>query len=156
MGGDRFFTLANTRDEIDRYFPWLVPIARNLGMKLMLAICYYPTPRRDDTYYTNLTKRIMEWKPDYIQLKDAGGLLTVERIKTLLPAIQKEARGVPIELHTHGMSTNQGRVVVEAMALGRRDRAHLRPATGVRIVACVDFQRDAQCQGAGDRSQHRQ
>jgi oxaloacetate decarboxylase alpha subunit len=87
-------------------------------MKLMPAICYYPTPRRDDSYYTNLTKRIMKWNPDYIQLKDAGGLLTVERIKTLLPAIQKEAKGVPIELHTHGMSTNQGRVVVEAMALG--------------------------------------
>ena len=118
MGGDRFFTLSNTRDEVDRYFPWLVPIARNAGMKLMLGICYYPTERRDDGYYANLTRRIMEWKPDYIQLKDAGGLLTVDRIKTLLPAIQKEARGVPIELHTHGMSTNQGRVVVEAMQLG--------------------------------------
>lgn len=118
VGGDRFFTLSNTRDEIDRYFPWLVPIARNLGMKLMPAICYYPTPRRGDTYYANLTRRIMQFKPDYIQLKDAGGLLTVERIKTLLPAIQKECRGVPIELHTHGMSTNQGRVVVKAMELG--------------------------------------
>lgn len=118
VGGDRFFTLSNTRDEIERYFPWLVPIARNAGMKLMLGICYYPTPRRDEVYYANLTRRIMAWKPDYIQLKDAGGLLTVERLKAILPAIQKEAKGTPIELHTHGMSTNQGRVVVAAMELG--------------------------------------
>jgi oxaloacetate decarboxylase alpha subunit len=60
----------------------------------------------------------MKFKPDALWLKDAGGLLSAERIKTLLPAIQKEAKGVPIDLHTHGMSTNQGRVVVEAMKLG--------------------------------------
>ena len=118
VGGHRFFTLSNTRNEIDRYFPWLVPIARNIGMELMLGICYYPTPRRDDEYYASLTKRIVKWKPDMIQLKDAGGLLSLERIRTLLPAIQKEAKGIPIELHTHGMSTYQGLVVVEAMKLG--------------------------------------
>lgn len=117
-GAGRFFTLANTRNELDRYFPWLIPIARDIGAEVMPAVCYYPSPRTTDEYYANLTKRIMEYKPDAIMLKDAGGLLTVERIKTLLPAIQKEAKGVPIELHTHGMSTNQGRVVVEAMQLG--------------------------------------
>ena len=78
-------------------------------------ICYYPSPRTTDEYYANLTKRLMEYQPEALCLKDAGGLLTVERIKTLLPAIQKEAQGVPIDLHTHGMSTNHGRVVVEAM-----------------------------------------
>jgi oxaloacetate decarboxylase (Na+ extruding) subunit alpha len=51
-------------------------------------------------------------------LKDAGGLLTADRIKTLLPALQKAANGTPIHLHTHGMSTNSGRVLVEAMKLG--------------------------------------
>ena len=60
----------------------------------------------------------MKYKPDALWLKDAGGLMTVERIKTLLPAIQKESNGVPIDMHTHGMSTNQGRVIVEAMKLG--------------------------------------
>jgi oxaloacetate decarboxylase alpha subunit len=118
VGGHRFFTLSNTRDEIERYFPWLIPIARDIGLELMLAICYYPTPRRDDKYYADLTKKIVKWKPDMIQLKDAGGLLSLDRIRTLLPAIQKEAKGIPIELHTHGMSTYQGLVVVEAMKLG--------------------------------------
>ena len=117
-GASRFFSMANTRNELDRSFPWLVPMAREIGLEFQPCICYYPSPRTTDTYYANLTKRLMEYKPDALWLKDAGGLLTVERIRTLLPAIQKEAKGVPIDLHTHGMSTNQGRVVVEAMKLG--------------------------------------
>ncbi len=117
-GADRFNYMANTRNELDRHFPWVIPMARGLGLEFQPCICYYPSPRTTDTYYADLTRRIMAYKPDAFWLKDAGGLLTVERLKTLLPAIQKEAKGVPIELHTHGMSTNQGRVVVEAMKLG--------------------------------------
>jgi oxaloacetate decarboxylase alpha subunit len=118
IGASRAFTLSNTRNELDRYFPWLIPMIREQGQEVMPGICYYPSPRTTDEYYANLTKRIMEYEPDALLLKDAGGLLTVERIKTLLPAIQKEAKGVPIELHTHGMSTFHGAVVVEAMKLG--------------------------------------
>jgi oxaloacetate decarboxylase alpha subunit len=118
VGANRTFLLANTRNELDRHFPWLIPMIKSVGLEVMPAICYYPSPRTTDEYYAKLTKRIVEYKPDALKLKDAGGLLTVERIKTLLPAIQKEAKGLPIEIHTHGMSTNQGRVVVEAMKMG--------------------------------------
>jgi oxaloacetate decarboxylase (Na+ extruding) subunit alpha len=117
-GGSRFFFMANTRNELDRYYPWVVPMAREIGLPFQPLICYYPSPRTTDEYYANLTRRVMEYKPEALWLKDAGGLLTVERLKTLLPAIQKEAKGVPIDIHTHGMSTNQGRVIVEAMRMG--------------------------------------
>lgn len=118
VGATRTFLLANTRNELDRHFPWLIPMIKDLGLEVMPAICYYPSPRTTDEYYAKMTQRIVEYKPDALKLKDAGGLLTVERIKTLLPAIQKKANGVPIELHTHGMSTFHGAVVVEAMKLG--------------------------------------
>jgi oxaloacetate decarboxylase (Na+ extruding) subunit alpha len=117
-GAQRLFYMSNTRNELDRHFPWVVPIVKNLGLEFQPCICFYPSPRTTDQHYAKLTKRLMAYKPDSLWLKDAGGLLTVERIQTLLPAIQKEAKGVPIELHTHGMSTNQGRVVVEAMKMG--------------------------------------
>jgi oxaloacetate decarboxylase (Na+ extruding) subunit alpha len=114
----RMFSLANTRNELDRHFPWVVPIAKNLGVEWQPCICYYPSPRATDKYYANMTKQLMAYEPDSIWLKDAGGLMTAERVRTLLPAIQKEAKGIPIEIHTHGVSTNQGRVIVEAMKLG--------------------------------------
>jgi oxaloacetate decarboxylase (Na+ extruding) subunit alpha len=118
VGASRFFFYANVRNELDRYYPWVVPMGREMGLPFQSLICYYPSPRTTDEYYANLTRRVMEYKPEALWLKDAGGLLTVERLKTLLPAIQKEAKGVPIDIHTHGMSTNQGRVIVEAMKMG--------------------------------------
>ena len=118
-GATRQYMMANSRNELDRYYPWVVPAARERGMEFSPCICYYPSPRTTDEYYANLTRRLVEeYKPEYLWLKDAGGLLSLDRIRTLLPAIQKEARGTPIELHTHGMSTYQGLVVVEAMKMG--------------------------------------
>jgi oxaloacetate decarboxylase alpha subunit len=118
-GATRYFMMANSRNELDRYFPWVVPAARERGMEFSPCICYYPSPRTTDEYYANLTKRLVEeYEPEVLWLKDAGGLLSLDRIRTLLPTIQKEAKGTPIELHTHGMSTYQGLVVVEAMKMG--------------------------------------
>jgi oxaloacetate decarboxylase (Na+ extruding) subunit alpha len=119
-GASMWFYMINTRNEMDRHLPWLAPMVRNdIGIEdFNPCVCYYPSPRLTDEYYAGVVKRLMEYKPTRFWLKDAGGLMTVERIKTLLPAIQKEAKGIPIDLHTHGMSTNQGRVVVEAMKLG--------------------------------------
>ena len=118
-GASATIFMANARNELDRYYPWIVPMVRGLGIKFQPMICYYPSPRNTDESYAKLTKRLVEeYQPERLWLKDAGGLMTVERIKTLLPAIQKEAMGIPIDIHTHGMSTNQGRVVVEAMKMG--------------------------------------
>ena len=43
----RFFSLANTRNELDRYFPWVVPMAREIGtgvaaMHLLLSRLLVP------------------------------------------------------------------------------------------------------------------
>ncbi len=117
-GASSFFYMMNTRNELDRHADWVIPMGRDMGLEFCPCICYYPSPRLTDEYYSNLVKRVMEYKPDMFWLKDAGGLLSIERVKTLLPALLKETKGVPIYIHTHGMSTNQGRVVVESMDLG--------------------------------------
>ena len=44
-GATRFNYMANTRNELDRYYPWVVPIARDLGMEFQPMICYYPPPQ---------------------------------------------------------------------------------------------------------------
>jgi oxaloacetate decarboxylase (Na+ extruding) subunit alpha len=112
--------MSNTIDERWKHFPWIVPFMKSLGQEVCLDICYAISPRHTDEYYANLTMDLMKFEPDGFKLKDAGGLLTPERIKTLLPAIQKNAGDVPIELHTHCTSTFAPAVIVEAMKLGVR------------------------------------
>jgi hypothetical protein len=98
VGASRFWSMANTRNELDRHFPWLIPMVRDMGREIMPAICYYPSPRTTDEYYANLTKRIMAYKPDALMLKDAGGLLTVEREVAAHPDVQEAVCiGVPSE-----------------------------------------------------------
>ena len=111
--------MSNPSDEINRFPEWF-PFLRELGIESYPAICYYPSPRKDEKYFVDLTKKVLKYKPDRIYLKDAGGLLTTEVVKNLLPAMMKEAHAqdVPVGIHTHCVSTNAGRVLVEAMKMG--------------------------------------
>ena len=52
-GCKRMFYMANTRNELDRYFPWVVPMVREMGLEFQPCICYYPSPRTTDEYYAN-------------------------------------------------------------------------------------------------------
>ena len=92
-GSGRFFSLANTRNELDRSFPWLVPMAREMGLEFMPAICYYPSPRTTDEYYADLTRRLMEYKPDALMLKDAGGLLSLDSHPDTAARYTKRSQG---------------------------------------------------------------
>ena len=74
---------------------------RNLGLKVVLALSYAISPRHTDAYYAEKTREIVAFGPDAIDLKDQGGLLTVDRARTLLPVLVKNANGVPVEMHSH-------------------------------------------------------
>ena len=65
-------------------------------------------------------KELVKLKPDAIYLKDQGGLLTVDRIRTLLPAILDNAQGIPVELHSHCTTGMADQVYLEALKLGVR------------------------------------
>ena len=62
-------------------------------------------------------------KVDAIWLKDAGGLLTVDRIRTLVPAIKKVIGDMPLELHSHCMTGLAPLVYLEGVKAGA-DRIH--------------------------------
>ena len=119
--------MVNTQDETTRLFPWLVPMLRDEGIELLPYIMYGDSPRHTDEFYANATREVMKFKPVVgITIEDASGLLTPERVRTLIPAIMREAKGVPLRLHCHSVSGNSERVYVEAMKLGVR-----------RFVTCV-------------------
>ena len=111
---------CNTRDQCKRSFPTTIPMFRNLGLQIALALSYTISPRHSDEYYAEKTRELVPFKPDAIYLKDQGGLLTVDRARTLLPAILRNAGGVPVELHSHCTTGLAPLVYLEALRLGVR------------------------------------
>ena len=111
---------CNTRDQSKRNFPRDVPLFKGLGLQIAIAMSYSISPRHTDEYYAQKTREIIAFKPDSIYLKDQGGLLTVDRARTLLPVIVQNANGVPVELHSHCTTGLAPLVYVEALKLGVR------------------------------------
>ena len=111
---------ANTVDQIKRTFPWIIPIFRELGVQIVLALSYTISPRHTDEYYAQKTRELVAFKPDAIYVKDQGGMLTVDRVRTLLPAMIQNAAGVPIELHSHCTTGLAPLVYLEGLRLGVR------------------------------------
>jgi len=117
---NRVQVTSNTFDQTRRSFPWILPVFRNLGLKVVLALSYAISPRHSDEYYARKTREVVAFKPDAIYLKDQGGLLTVDRARTLLPVLVANAMGVPVELHSHCTTGLAPLVYLEALKAGIR------------------------------------
>src|SRR3990172_3990673 len=109
---------SNTFDQSRRNFPWIIPVFKELGLQIAIAICYSVSPRHSDEYYAQKTREMLPFGPDVIYLKDQGGLLTVDRARTLLPVMLQNAIGVPVELHSHCTTGLADLVYLEALNLG--------------------------------------
>ncbi|MBI2960804.1 MAG: hypothetical protein HYY28_10855 [Betaproteobacteria bacterium] len=115
---DRVQITSNTFDQPKRAFPWIIPAFRKLGLQIVLGLSYTISPRHSDEYYAHKTREIVAFAPDAIYLKDQGGLLTVDRARTLLPAMVRNAGRVPVELHSHCTTGLAPLVYLEALGLG--------------------------------------
>ncbi len=78
-----------------------VGFARQAGMEICLALIYSLSPKHTDEYYAQKTRDAVALNVNAIYLKDPGGLLTPERVKTLVPAILNNAGSIPVEFHSH-------------------------------------------------------
>jgi oxaloacetate decarboxylase (Na+ extruding) subunit alpha len=77
-------------------------VARRLGARTIGALSYSLSPVHTDELYVRTAKELVErGKVDAIWIKDAGGLLTVDRIRTLVPALRAAVGNIPLELHSH-------------------------------------------------------
>jgi oxaloacetate decarboxylase (Na+ extruding) subunit alpha len=77
-------------------------VARRLGVRTVGALSYSLSPVHTDELYVRTAKELVErGKVDAIWIKDAGGLLTVDRIRTLVPALRAAVGNIPLELHSH-------------------------------------------------------
>jgi oxaloacetate decarboxylase alpha subunit len=113
---------ARISDEWNDYDGWKfrVGVAHNVGMRVILNLIYSVSPKHTDEYYAKRTQQAASLKPYRLCLKDPGGLLTPERMQTLVPIIFKNAHDIPVELHTHCTTGLGPLCCIEGMKLGIR------------------------------------
>ena len=112
--------ICNTADELTRTLPTEVPAMRAHGFQVALALAYTISPRHTDQLFADQAQRAAALRPDALYLKDQGGLLTVDRIRTLAPILLEAAGDIPVELHSHCTTGLAPSVYTEAMRLGIR------------------------------------
>ena len=80
---------------------WKVKVARDVGINPVPNIIYSVSPKHTDEYFAERTRQAASLKVTRLCLKDPGGLLTPERLQTLVPIMFQNTNGIPLELHTH-------------------------------------------------------
>jgi len=79
-----------------------VPVAKSVGIKVVVPLVYSLSPVHTDEFYAEKTAEMIKMlNPDYVMIKDSIGLLTPERVKTLVPTIKSETGDLPLEIHSH-------------------------------------------------------
>jgi oxaloacetate decarboxylase (Na+ extruding) subunit alpha len=97
---------------------WKVEVARDVGINPVPNIIYSVSPKHTDEYFGERTRQAASLKVNRLCLKDPGGLLTPERVQTLVPIMFQNANGIPLELHTHCTTGLGPLCCLEAVKLG--------------------------------------
>ena len=80
---------------------------------------YSLSPVHTDELYVKTARELVQSKAiDGIMLKDAAGLLTIDRIRTLVPAIKRVIGDMPLEIHSHCLTGLAPLVYLEAVKCG--------------------------------------
>jgi oxaloacetate decarboxylase alpha subunit len=95
-------------------------IAREEGaQEVLVGLVYSLSAVHTDAYYAARARQVAaSGAVDVLNLKDPGGLLTPERVRSLVPALRAAAPDLPLEVHTHNTLTMAGPVYLEAARLG--------------------------------------
>jgi len=97
---------------------WKTQVSRDVGINPVINLIYSVSPKHTDEYYAQRTRDAASLKVNRLCLKDPGGLLTPERVKTLVPIIFQNASDIPVELHTHCTTGLGPLCCLEAVKLG--------------------------------------
>jgi oxaloacetate decarboxylase alpha subunit len=93
--------------------------AKSLGATTFGALSFCESPVHTDELYVRTARELIaKADVDNIMLKDAGGLLTPERMRTLIPAVKAVIGDRPLELHSHCLTALAPLVYLEGVELG--------------------------------------
>ncbi|MCD6679426.1 MAG: pyruvate carboxylase subunit B [Burkholderiaceae bacterium] len=94
-------------------------LTRKLGARAIGCLAYSLSPVHTDELYVRMAEELVRRNAvDAIMIKDSGGLLTVDRIRTLVPAVRKAIGSTTLELHSHCITGLAPLVYLEGAKLG--------------------------------------
>jgi oxaloacetate decarboxylase alpha subunit len=94
-------------------------LVRSLGVRSIGAVVFSESPVHTDAMYVAKTRELIDRaQVDAIMLKDASGLLTLERVRSLVPALKQVCGPVPLEFHSHALTGLAPLLYLEAARLG--------------------------------------
>lgn len=130
--------------------PDLVKYVQSQGAKTHTALLYALSPIHTDEYYARKAREAVETGTDVIEIKDQCGILTPERVRTLIPTIIDSVNGeADLQFQTH-CNTGLGLLcTLEAIKLGIKTvRACLPPlAEGTSNPNALSIIRNAEYLG---------
>ncbi|MDP2645129.1 MAG: hypothetical protein Q8P24_09325 [Desulfobacterales bacterium] len=112
--------LMDPTNDMSFMIPDTIRFSHAAGLEVLIALIFSESPKHTDEYYAQKTREAVKLKPDRIYLKDPSGLLTPERVQTLIPAIQANSKGMTLELHSHCTTGQAPLCYLEAIKLGIR------------------------------------
>ena len=116
--GVRSFWIYDLLYNIDKMLR-LAKIAKEFGSEVVGSLMFTLSPIHDDAYYADKADKLSA-SPDIdtLLLYDTAGVLSKERLATLLPAIQAKARGKPIEFHANNLLGQSAKNYLDAIEYG--------------------------------------
>jgi oxaloacetate decarboxylase alpha subunit len=101
--GIRKFWITDPSNEMDKAIR-LAKVLKDTGdVEVVVGVCYTLSPSHDDDYFVARARELAN-NPyiDAVYFKDAGGLLTPERVHQLAPKLRAALGSTPLrEIHTH-------------------------------------------------------
>jgi oxaloacetate decarboxylase alpha subunit len=115
--GMRYHTVYDALNDM-RNLEIPIRAARRHGIHVVPGLVYSHSPVHTDAYYVRKAKELMAIGVDGVFIKDPSGLLTPERIATLVPALKKTLGDLPLQLHIHCLSGLAPYVALQAVEHG--------------------------------------
>jgi oxaloacetate decarboxylase alpha subunit len=116
--GCRSFWIYDVLYNIDKMLR-LAKVAKEFGSEVVGSIMFTLSPVHDDAYFAQKADALSA-SPDVdtLLLYDTAGVLSKERLATLLPAIIAKAHGKPVEFHANNLLGLSAKNYLDAIDLG--------------------------------------
>jgi oxaloacetate decarboxylase (Na+ extruding) subunit alpha len=115
--GMRYHTPYDALNDI-RNLEIPVRAAKRVGLHTVPGLVYTHSPVHTDEYYARKAEQLIALGVDGMFIKDPSGLLTPERVATLVPRLKAVCGCLPLQLHTHCLTGLAPYVVLQAVGCG--------------------------------------